>query len=107
MYADQITESMAKAIEETNRRREIQKEYNAKNHITPHSIKKEISAGLRAIIPEKMKENKLDIRKVPKEELPGLIKSLTGEMKLAAANLEFEKAAAIRDEIERIKEFTK
>ncbi len=107
MYADQITESMAKAIEETNRRREIQKEYNAKNNITPHSIKKEISAGLRAIIPEKMKENKLDIRKVPKEELPGLIKSLTGEMKLAAANLEFEKAAAIRDEIERIKEFTK
>lgn len=107
MYADNITESMAKAIEETNRRREIQKEYNEKNGITPHSIKKEISAGLRAIIPEKMKENKLDIRKVPKDELPNLIKNLTNEMQLAAANLDFEKAAAIRDEIERIKEFIK
>ncbi len=107
MYADHMTESMAKAIEETNRRREIQQTYNEEHNITPHSIKKEIGAGLRAIIPEKMKETKLDIRKVPKEELPGLVKSLENEMKLAAANLEFEKAAAIRDEIERIKEVLK
>lgn len=105
MYANYITESMEKAISETNRRREIQKEYNATHGITPHSVKKEISAGLRAIIPEKEKENKLDIKRVPKDELPGLIKSLTGEMQLAAANLEFEKAATLRDEIERIKEF--
>ena len=66
---------------------------------------KEISAGLRAIIPEKEKENKLDIRRVPKDELPPLIKQLTSEMQLAAANLEFERAAALRDEIARIKEF--
>ena len=105
MYADYITESMEKAISETNRRREIQKEYNAKNGITPQSITKEVSAGLRAIIPEKEKVDKLDIKRIPKDELPGLIKSLTGEMQLAAANLEFEKAAALRDEIERIKEF--
>ena len=104
MYADNITESMAKAIEETNRRRSIQQEYNEKNHITPTSVKKEIGAGLRAIIPEKMKENKLNIKKVPKEELPKLIHELETQMKLAAANLEFEKAAGIRDEIERIKE---
>ena len=66
---------------------------------------KEISAGLRAIIPEKEKVDKLDIKRVPKDELPGLIKQLSSEMQLAAANLEFEKAAALRDEVVRIKEF--
>ena len=103
MFADHITESMEKAISETNRRREIQKEYNNLHHITPRSVSKEISAGLRAIIPEKEIKNELDIRKVPKEEIPKLLKNLASEMQLAAANLEFEKAAAIRDEIERIK----
>ena len=107
MYADYITESMEKAISETNRRREIQKEYNFKHHIVPTSIKKEISLGLRAIIPEEKKEDKLDIKRIPKDELPGLIKSLQSEMQLAAANLEFEKAAALRDEIEKIKEVIK
>ena len=105
MYADFITESMEKAITETNRRREIQKEYNAKHHITPHSIQKEVSKGLRAIIPEKEKESKLDVKRIPKDELPALIKQLSSEMQLAAANLEFEKAAALRDEIARIKDF--
>ncbi len=105
MYANYITESMEKAISETNRRREIQKEYNDKNGITPQSISKEVSMGLRAIIPEKEKVDKLDIKRIPKDELPGLIKSLTGEMQLAAANLEFEKAAALRDEIGKIKEY--
>lgn len=104
MYADYITESMEKAITETNRRREIQKEYNAKHHIVPTSIKKEISLGLRAIIPEEKQEDKLDIKRIPKDELPNLIKQLSSEMQLAAANLEFEKAAALRDEIEKIKE---
>ena len=104
MYANFITESMEKAISETNRRREIQQEYNAKHHITPTSIKKEVSLGLRAIIPEKEVENKLDIRKIPKDELPGLVKQLSSEMQLAAANLEFEKAALLRDEIQKIKE---
>ena len=105
MYANFITESMEKAISETNRRREVQKEYNSKHGITPHSVVKGISAGLRAIIPEKEKENRLDIRKIPKDELPTLIKQLSSEMQLAAANLEFEHAAALRDEITRIKEF--
>lgn len=105
MYADFITESMEKAISETNRRREIQKEYNYVHHITPQSIQKEVSQGLRAIIPEKEIENKLDIKRIPKDELPGLIKSLTSEMELAAANLEFEQAAALRDEINKIKAF--
>lgn len=105
MYADFITESMEKAISETNRRREIQKAYNEEHGITPQSIKKEVSEGLRAIIPEKEKADKLDIKRIPKDELPALIKQLSSEMQLAAANLEFERAAGIRDEIERIKEF--
>ena len=105
MYANLITESMEKAISETNRRREIQQEYNEVHHITPHSVQKDISAGLRAIIPEKEQVTKLDIKRVPKDELPGLIKQLTSEMQLAAANLEFERAALLRDEIEKIKEF--
>ena len=105
MYADYITESMEKAISETNRRREIQKAYNEKHGITPRSVQKEISKGLRAIIPEKEKENKLDIKRIPKDELPALIKQLSSEMQLAAANLEFERAALLRDEIEKIKVF--
>ncbi|MBR2709644.1 excinuclease ABC subunit UvrB [Candidatus Saccharibacteria bacterium] len=107
MYANFITESMEKAITETNRRRDIQKKYNEEHHITPHSVKKEISEGLRAIIPEKEVENKLDIRRMPPDELPGLVKQLTSEMQLAAANLEFERAASLRDEIEKIKEAMK
>ena len=105
MYANFITESMEKAISETNRRREIQKEYNEKHHITPTSIKKDVSLGLRAIIPEKQAENKLDIKRIPKDELPNLVKQLTSEMQLAAANLKFERAALIRDEINKIKEY--
>ena len=104
MYANFITESMEKATSETNRRREIQKQYNFEHNITPTSIKKEISAGLRALIPEKQVENKLDIKRIPKDELPNLVKSLSSEMQLAAANLEFEKAALLRDEIVKIKE---
>ena len=49
--------------------------------------------------------HKLDIKRIPKDELPPLIKSLTSEMQLAAANLEFERAALLRDEIEKIKDF--
>lgn len=105
MYANFVTESMEKAISETNRRREIQKQYNFEHNITPTSIKKEISTGLRALIPEKQVENKLDIKRIPKDELPNLIKSLSSEMKLAAANLDFEKAVALRDEITKIKDF--
>ena len=104
MYADNITESMERAISETNRRREIQQNYNKEHGITPTSIKKEISLGLRAIIPEKAKEDKLDLKKVPKTELPSLMKELSEQMQLAAANLEFEQAAKLRDMIQKIKD---
>ena len=104
MYADFVTESMEKAISETSRRRELQTAYNTKHHIKPKSVTKEISAGLRAIIPEKSEKSELNIKKIPKEELPSLIKQLTSEMQLAAANLEFEQAALLRDQIATIQE---
>ena len=103
MYADHETESMEKAINETMRRREIQQKYNEEHHITPRGIKKDVGVGLRAIIPEKEQENKLNLKKVPPEEIPKLIKQLESEMKLAAANLEFERAASLRDLIDDIK----
>ncbi len=104
MYADHITESMEKAITETNRRREVQQEYNIEHNITPRSVRKDISAGLRAIIPEKEEVAKLDLKRIPPEELPSLIKELQSQMKLAAANLDFEQAALLRDQIEEIKQ---
>lgn len=103
MYADRITESMERAIRETTRRRAIQQAYNQKHHIQPKSIAKEIGLGLRAIIPEKQAEDKLNLKKVPPEEIPSLLKELNSEMQLAAANLDFEKAADLRDLIAQIK----
>ncbi len=106
MYADNVTESMHKAIEETMRRREIQQAYNEKHGIVPHSVKKEISAGLRAIIPEKEEKSELDLKRVPREELPSLVKELQQQMQLAAANLDFEQAALLRDQITEIQKLT-
>ena len=103
MYADHETESMEKAISETMRRREIKQKYNEENHITPKGIQKEVSVGLRAIIPEKEQKDALNLKKVPPEEIPKLVKQLESEMKLAAANLEFERAASLRDLIDDIK----
>ncbi|HET8884332.1 MAG TPA: excinuclease ABC subunit UvrB [Candidatus Saccharimonadales bacterium] len=105
MYADKITRSMQAAIDETNRRRGIQEAYNTEHNVTPTSIAKEIDEGLRAIIPdkEKNKPQKLDLKKIPKDEYKTLVKELSGQMELASANLEFEKAAEIRDMIADIK----
>lgn len=104
MYGDTITRSMKAAIDETNRRRSIQEDYNTEHGITPTSIAKKIDEGLRAIIP--MKENdkpKLDLKKIPKDEYPHIIRDLTSQMELAAANLDFEKAAELRDIIDDLK----
>lgn len=105
MYADTVTRSMKAAIDETNRRRAIQTEYNTEHGLTPTSIAKAIDEGLRALIPdkEKGKEKKIDLRKIPKDEYKPLIKELTGQMEFASANLEFEKAAELRDAIEEIR----
>ena len=105
MYADNITKSMQFAIDETNRRRSIQEAYNTKHNITPTSVAKAIDEGLRAIIPQKEddKKDKIDLKKIPKDEYPALVRELTAQMELAAANLQFEKAAELRDLIEEIK----
>lgn len=104
MYADNVTDSMRRAIDETNRRRAIQSKYNDDNNITPTSVAKAVDEGLRAVIPQKDdKKPAVDLKKVPKDEYPGLIKDLTVQMEFAAANLEFEKAAELRDTINDIK----
>lgn len=105
MYADGITRSMQQAIDETNRRRGIQETYNEKHNITPTSVAKAIDEGLRAIIPKKEDDKpKLDLKKIPKDEYKSLVKELSAQMDLASANLEFEKAAELRDLIAEIKQ---
>lgn len=104
MYADKITRSMQQAIDETARRRTIQTTYNIEHGITPVSIAKAIDEGLRALIPKKDDgKSNLDIKKIPKDEYPSLIKDLSGQMELASANLEFEKAAELRDIISEMR----
>lgn len=104
MYGDSITDSMRRAIDETKRRREIQQAYNREHGITPRGINKAIDEGLRSIIPQKEDDApKLDLRKIPKDEYKSLIKDLTGQMNLASANLEFERAAELRDLIAEVK----
>ncbi len=104
MYADNLTGSMERAISETNRRREIQQKYNQDHGIIPSSVSKEIGQGLRAIIPAAVKEEKLNLKRIPKDEYPTLIKELSSQMQLAAANLDFETAAKLRDQISEIKQ---
>ena len=104
MYGDSITGSMRRAIDETERRRGIQQAYNTAHNITPRGVRKAIDEGLRAIIPQKeAAKPKLDLAKIPKDEYEGLIRDLTSQMDLASANLEFEKAAELRDTIAEIR----
>lgn len=103
MYADHVTGSMKRAIDETNRRRKIQEDYNKKHNITPTSIAKTIEKGMRPDLPEEAKKAKLDLKKIPKDEYGHLIRDLSAQMELAAANLEFEKAAELRDIIADVK----
>lgn len=105
MYATNTTKAMEMAIAETNRRREIQKKYNEEHGITPQSIKKAIR---ESIVEEKKAElsdiEKVDIGKIPADELNRLIKEIEIKMELAAKNLQFEKAAEYRDQISEIRE---
>lgn len=103
LYADVMTRSLNAAIHETNRRRAIQDAFNKKHGITPTSVAKAMSKGLERLQPKEEKA-KLDLRKVPKEEYIHLVKDLERQMHLASANLEFEKAAELRDAIAEVKE---
>jgi excinuclease ABC subunit B len=103
MYADHVTASMQFTMDETTRRRKIQEAYNAEHHITPTGINRSVEKGMRADLPEEAKRAKLDLKKIPKDEYGSLLKDLTAQMDLAAANLQFETAAEIRDIIGDIK----
>ena len=105
LYADVITKSMRQAIDETQRRRQIQLQFNQEHGITPTSIKKAISDGLAIFVPDdkKSRQNKLNLNKIPPEEYANMIRDFTNQMELASANLEFEKAAELRDLIIEIK----
>ena len=106
MYGDKVTGAMHYAIDETERRRVIQSRYNEEHGITPHSVNKLIDEGLRAVIPvdESKAKSKLNLNKIPTDEYQHLIGELTGQMEIAAANLEFEQAAELRDTISEIKQ---
>jgi excinuclease ABC subunit B len=100
MYADRLTDSMKLAIDETYRRRAIQMEYNEAHGITPVGISKSIrdlSDHVRAVAEDHVEYDVSDV--IPKDELARLVKDLEGQMKQAAKNLEFERAAALRDQV--------
>ena len=99
MYADELTESMEKAISETNRRRRIQEEYNKEHGITPKTIQKSVRDSIKASIIEEAGA-KYNISK--DESIEELINKLTDEMLKYAANMEFEKAAELRDQIKEL-----
>ena len=109
MYADKITESMQKAIDETNRRREIQLEHNKKYGIIPQTIKKPIENNLLSLVAsyrdfeDIVAEEMVDLG-IDKKDLPKLISKLEKDMHKAAKILDFERAAEIRDQLKKLRE---
>ena len=104
MYADTITRSMNKAISETNRRREIQMEYNEEHGIVPTTVKKDVREIIEtSTVVDDNKETNLKENIMTKEDIKNLIDGYTNEMMEAAKNLEFEKAAKLRDQIDELK----
>lgn len=119
MYADIITDSMRKTISETNRRRKLQKEYNDKHGIKPETIYKSVEEILSStsLAEVRKKEDKIDysfakvaepvLKYMSRDQKEDLIEQLTTEMHNAAKDLEFEKAAMLRDEVDRLKKTLK
>ncbi len=106
MYADRVTDSMRRAIEETDRRREIQLAYNEEHGITPATIVKEVHDLTDRVRQEAVPEEAqgLTVGQLPADELARLIRELEKQMKTAAENLEFEKAALLRDQIYELRD---
>jgi excinuclease ABC subunit B len=101
LYADKVTESMQRAMDETQRRRDLQLEYNAQHGITPESVRSTISMGIEEeIAAHKMVAEVAGQTDYVTEEY---LEELHGEMLAAAANLEFERAAELRDRIAKMK----
>ena len=99
MYADELTESMEKAISETNRRRNIQQKYNEEHGITPQTIKKSVRDSIKATVIEDIA---VEYNLEKDEDIEDVIKKLTDEMLKFAAEMEFEKAAELRDKIREL-----
>ena len=105
LYADRVTDSMQRAIEETRRRRTLQEEYNARHGITPQSIRKEIQSGIESVSEAHREANAAVGRHEESEiETEDLIQELQTEMLAAAESLEFERAASLRDQITQLRE---
>ena len=101
MYADELTDSMEKAISETNRRRKIQQEYNKEHNITPKTINKSVRDTIKATVLEDVSAE-YDIKK--DENIDEIITKLTDEMLKCASKMEFEKAAELRDKIKELQD---
>jgi excinuclease ABC subunit B len=99
MYADELTESMEKAIRETNRRRSIQEKYNIENNIIPQTIKKSVRESIKAT---QVEDIKVEYQLEDEKDLKQVINDLTQEMLEYASKMEFEKAAEIRDKIKEL-----
>ena len=99
MYGDELTQSMEKAIRETNRRRAIQEQYNKEHNITPQTIKKDIREAISAI---KAEDIGVEFKVNKDEDIKDVITRLTDEMLKFAADMEFEKAAEVRDKIKEL-----
>ena len=99
MYGDELTQSMEKAIRETNRRRAIQEQYNKEHNITPQTIKKDVREAISAIKAENIG---VEFKINKDEDIKDVITKLTDEMLKYAADMEFEKAAEIRDKIKEL-----
>ena len=100
MYADRVTDSMRRAIDETDRRRHLQQEYNAEHGITPQGIRKAVHDITERVMEiAETKTPYITSGDLPKEDILRLIKDLERQMKTASKNMEFEKAALLRDQI--------
>ena len=99
IYADELTESMEKAIRETNRRRSIQEKYNIENNIIPQTIKKSVRESIKAT---QVEDIKVEYQLEDEKDLKQVINDLTQEMLEYASKMEFEKAAEIRDKIKEL-----
>ena len=109
LYADKITDSMKYLIDETERRRQIQLDYNKKNNITPRTVKKSIEEIMQSTrVAESFRENDIEIKrdiatdKFLNEDKKIVVEMIREEMLEAAENLEFEKAANLRDEMNKL-----
>ncbi|MFO7247083.1 MAG: UvrB/UvrC motif-containing protein, partial [Bacillota bacterium] len=107
MYADEITGSMRRAIEETYRRRRIQEEFNRRHGITPQTVRKAVRDVIEATrVAEKAPEYLAgkSLKEIPRRQIPQVIEKLRKEMQQAARDLEFERAAILRDMIFELEE---